>query len=82
VQKNYLLAVFIIVTEPVISQYTVRYRLLLFTRFVSYPYRHDSISDGVQMFKEMSKKYRSGLIGTADAAIFDDAECLQVKDCL
>lgn len=73
-------AVFLIGAETVISQHAERYQVLLFTKSVSYPYRHDSISDGVQMFKELSKKHRFGLSWTADAAIFDDTERLEKMD--
>ncbi len=75
-----LFAVVLLGVEPAISQYAERYQVLLFTKSVSYPYRHDSISDGVQMFKELSKKHRFGLTWTADAAIFDDTERLNGMD--
>lgn len=62
------------------GQVTERYQVLLFTKSVSYPFRHSSISDGVQMFRAMSRKHRFGLTWTDDAAIFDDHDRLRGFD--
>lgn len=75
-----LLSVVLIGAEPVISQHAEHFQVLLFTKSISYPSRHNSISDGAQMFKELSKKHRFGLTWTADAAIFDDTERLNRMD--
>lgn len=75
-----LLIVLLISIDTALSQYAERYQVLLFTKSVSYPYRHDSISNGVEMFKDLSKKHRFGLTWTADAAIFDDTERLNGMD--
>ena len=75
-----LVTVFLIGADTAISQYAERYQVLLFTKSVSYPYRHDSISDGVQMFKELSKKHRFVLTWTADDEIFEDTERLAKMD--
>lgn len=80
--KKILLAVFLLMigSETLTAQYAERYQVLLFTKSVSYPHRHNSISDGVQMFKELSRKHRFGLTWTADDAIFDDRDRLQKMD--
>ena len=57
-----------------------RYQVLLFTKSESYPWRHDSISEGVQMFKELSQFHHFGLTWTADAQVFDDEERLGTMD--
>jgi type 1 glutamine amidotransferase len=62
------------------AQHSEHYQVLLFTKSVSYPWRHSSISEGVQMFKELSRKHRFGLTWTDDSAIFDDQERLRGFD--
>lgn len=57
-----------------------RYQVLLFTKSESYPWRHNSISEGVQMFKELSQFHRFGLTWTADSQIFEDEERLSGMD--
>jgi len=57
-----------------------RYQVLLFTKSESYPWRHDSISEGVQMFKELSQFHHFGLTWTADSQVFDDEERLGTMD--
>jgi type 1 glutamine amidotransferase len=57
-----------------------RYQVLLFTKSVTYPWRHTSIAEGVLMFKELSRKHRFGLTWTDDSAIFDDQDRLSGFD--
>lgn len=72
------LLVFIFLSTDLLAQ--ERYQVLLFTKSESYPWRHDSISDGVQMFKELSKFHHFGLTWTADSQIFDDDERIAKMD--
>jgi uncharacterized protein len=62
------------------AQDTERYQVLLFTKSVSYPWRHASIADGALMFRELARKHRFGLTWTDDSAIFDDRERLRGFD--
>jgi uncharacterized protein len=57
-----------------------RFQVLLFTKSVSYPWRHASIAEGALLFKELSRKHRFGLTWTDDSAIFDDHERLRGFD--
>jgi len=57
-----------------------RYQVLLFTRSETYPWRHSSISNGVEMFKELSQANHFGLTWTDDAEIFNDDERLNSMD--
>lgn len=57
-----------------------RYEVLLFTKSESYPWRHNSLSNGVEMFKELSRANNFGLTWTADSEIFNDDERLQGMD--
>jgi len=69
--------IFAFVSIDVMAQ---RYEVLLFTKSESYPNRHDSISDGVEMFKELSRANNFGLTWTADSEIFTDHDRLNGMD--
>jgi len=76
-------AVLLIGSEILVAQIRrnpERFQVLLFTKSISYPNRHNSISDGVEMFQELSSKNSFGLTWTDDAAIFDDTSRLNNMD--
>lgn len=62
------------------THFQERYQVLLFTRSETYPWRHSSISNGVEMFKELSRANQFGLTWTDDAKIFNDHERLNNMD--
>jgi type 1 glutamine amidotransferase len=79
----FLLTALIVVastTSHAHAQDPARFQVLLFTKSVSYPWRHESIAEGVLMFKELSRKHRFGLTWTDDAAVFDDHDRLRGFD--
>ncbi len=67
-------------TELLAMNLNDRFQVLLYTKSETYPWRHDSISNGVEMFKELSRANQFGLTWTDDAEIFNDHERLNSMD--
>jgi uncharacterized protein len=81
VKRLLLIPIILLVSfETLAAQGTDRYQVLLFTKSETYPWRHSSISNGVEMFKELSANHNFGLTWTDDSEIFNDHERLNSMD--
>src|SRR5665811_112426 len=79
-KKTVLSTVIILSMSNMLFAQPERFQVLLITEVDSYPHRHESISNGAEMFKDLSQKYAFGLEWTDNTQIFDHPERMQEFD--